>query len=94
MPRIDPATQLAGVAWQRRSDAAGAVAAFETEFGQQLFRRAEAGKAALQQIETDKGGEGEEPLRNEDRASLDAERQGQKDEETRHDADAAFDGHA
>ena len=70
-----------------------AVAALDSEFGQQFFRRAEAGETALQQIEADEGGEGQEPFRNKDGAALPAEGEREQDEEAGHDADDAFDGH-
>ena len=52
-----------------------AVAAFDAKFGEQLFRRTEPSKATLQKVEADKGGEGEEPFRDKDRAFIDAQRQ-------------------
>ena len=75
------------------SAATRSVAALEAHLHQQLFRRAEAGEAALEKVEADKGGEGEEPLRDEDRAAVDAEGEGKQDEKARHDADDAVDGH-
>jgi hypothetical protein len=52
------------------SHPAGAIAALEPQLRQQLFRRAEAGEAALQQVEADEGGEGEEPFGDENRAAV------------------------
>ena len=69
------------------------VVALEAHLRQQHFRRTEAGEAALEEVEADEGGEGEEPLRNEDRAAVDAEGEGEQDEKAGHDAHDAFDGH-
>src|SRR5512137_2766726 len=55
--------------------------------------RADAGDAVLEQVEADEGGEGQPPVRHEDRAALDAEREGQQDEGAGEDADQAVDGH-
>ena len=75
------------------SAATRSVAAFEAHLRQQLFRRADAGEAALEEVEADEGGERQEPLRNEDRAAVDAEGEGEQDEKAGHDAHDAFDGH-
>ena len=67
--------------------------AFDAHFGEQLFRWAKPRKSALQEVEADEGSEGEEPIRDEDRAAVVTEGEGKQDEITRHDADDAFDGH-
>lgn len=74
--------------------AAGGTAVLQAQPGEQALGRAEAGKAALQKVKADEGGEGQKPLGNEQRALLDAKGQGQQDEKTRHDADETFNIHA
>lgn len=74
--------------------AAGGAAPLQAQAGQQELGRAEAGEAALQQVEADKGGEGEKPAGDENGAVLHAQGEGQQDESAREDADRAFDIHA
>ena len=73
--------------------ARSAISAFDAHLAQQNLRRAEAGEAALQQVEANESGEGEEPFADENRAAGIAQRQGEQDEEAGHDANHAFSGH-
>jgi hypothetical protein len=72
---------------------AAATPAFDTEFAQELFRRAKAGNATLEQVEANKTGKRQKPLGNEERATVIAEDEREHDEKAGHDADNAFDGH-
>ena len=65
----------------------------EAQLAQQEAGRAEAGEARLEQVGADEGGEGQEPLADEERAALDAEREREHHKKARHDADGTFDGH-
>ena len=72
----------------RRSDSAGA--ALDAKSRQYAGEWAEAGEAALEQVQADEGGKKQKALADEQRAGFQAELQGEQDEKSGDNTDNAF----
>jgi len=68
-------------------------ATLDAELCQDARQRAKGSKAALEQVQADKGGEPQKVFADKQRAGFNPQREGQQDKESCDDADDAFGGH-